>query len=971
MRKNIYLTLFLTALLALSASAQESEFYWGLDKRYEASATDVSSVQPATAYNWQEISLPYAETLAFSEENTVQVGYSRGFAFKFVLANPALIYFYSNEWPEFAVYRDEECQDKVFSQIQSKLDFLPAGTYYLTIATWNTSLIADISITAFEPQSIDFAYSGAFSLTASMPVIEGNAALVYAFETSVAQLVNFSATADKKVAVSVFDAGSLMDVTNSNYLLGAGKHIVVVRAQEDVGAGVTGNLQISANTSYAIAEIESLPYQADFSITQSNSVNIAQRQTQIYSFTLPEVRPIRIKWTENAGKSVTFNVYDESGKLMTSNGQGTLLANSNYPVGKYFLQIIDRSNLIADGSTLAGNFKLEILKNHVDVDYSEILTEAHKIIGSSQTMSDIVFEAGANPLLTKGFSFNTEAGKLYELKWQAWSSKSAANWGTGITTMKNELTGEYIAKDRIIAYSGWHNNTDSGEGILMFKATETATVKGAFTFVTLPGDADVMFDLTIKEVPLTYTEPSTGGTGLTWDEITLPFRAYLHFDPAYPGVGTHNGSEVARGFKLILTEKTEVSYDYGIDHTIMSNFNLCVYKDAALTECVVTAYACRMSEKNKVVLDAGTYYIVFTDGGTSQWAGKYLSGTCMITGKTDFIEETVLSLPEFLNSDIPVVAYNDLTYSNASYYIDGISATVKGETDLFRYNGNNYYAVACKLTGMQAGDSVAVTQSGRLGDDIFVFTKAENGTFVQDTMKSANWVANDQYKTDLFFKADAATDYYIVVSPGSTKQYVANKSPYSTIIWKYGSVEEPQPQLPQLPDKVKIVGTQASAGQIAVPSTASDEQILTALAELGITGRNVLNENVTLKNNPYCWVISQDGRSASFVNIGIPYETADNYTGAVVEFTNTVGLSKISAVTVKVAPNPAKEFVTVFGLQGGETIRIFDISARLVSVQIAKTADQQISVTNLKAGVYTVQISGGGQTQAVKLIVKP
>jgi hypothetical protein len=86
---------------------------------------------------------------------------------------------------------------------------------------------------------------------------------------------------------------------------------------------------------------------------------------------------------------------------------------------------------------------------------------------------------------------------------------------------------------------------------------------------------------------------------------------------------------------------------------------------------------------------------------------------------------------------------------------------------------------------------------------------------------------------------------------------------------------------------------------------------------------------------------------------------------------SNTGIPTTNVSTIKVTPNPAKDFINISGLSGGETLRISDIAGTLVLLSKIENTQQQIDISRLKAGIYIVQISKGGQTQSVKLIVKP
>ncbi|MDR1372979.1 MAG: leucine-rich repeat protein, partial [Dysgonamonadaceae bacterium] len=67
---------------------------------------------------------------------------------------------------------------------------------------------------------------------------------------------------------------------------------------------------------------------------------------------------------------------------------------------------------------------------------------------------------------------------------------------------------------------------------------------------------------------------------------------------------------------------------------------------------------------------------------------------------------------------------------------------------------------------------------------------------------------------------------------------------------------------------------------------------------------------------------------------------------------------------IAVAPNPASDYITVSGLQAGQTLRFFDQYGRLLLTQTAKGESETITVRDLPQGVYIVRVNG----QTVKII---
>ncbi len=71
-------------------------------------------------------------------------------------------------------------------------------------------------------------------------------------------------------------------------------------------------------------------------------------------------------------------------------------------------------------------------------------------------------------------------------------------------------------------------------------------------------------------------------------------------------------------------------------------------------------------------------------------------------------------------------------------------------------------------------------------------------------------------------------------------------------------------------------------------------------------------------------------------------------------------IAQDSPITVKAYPNPASEYLTISGLDEGQTIRLFDLQGKTVM----QTTNTTLSLSGLPAGVYLLQ---AGQ-QVVKVV---
>jgi hypothetical protein len=70
-----------------------------------------------------------------------------------------------------------------------------------------------------------------------------------------------------------------------------------------------------------------------------------------------------------------------------------------------------------------------------------------------------------------------------------------------------------------------------------------------------------------------------------------------------------------------------------------------------------------------------------------------------------------------------------------------------------------------------------------------------------------------------------------------------------------------------------------------------------------------------------------------------------------------------------VYPNPASEHIYINGLSGNEIITVTDITGRLLHIQKATAAQEQIQVSNFPSGLYLIRIEGTIQPETFKVFV--
>ena len=87
-----------------------------------------------------------------------------------------------------------------------------------------------------------------------------------------------------------------------------------------------------------------------------------------------------------------------------------------------------------------------------------------------------------------------------------------------------------------------------------------------------------------------------------------------------------------------------------------------------------------------------------------------------------------------------------------------------------------------------------------------------------------------------------------------------------------------------------------------------------------------------------------------------------------VSFSSVAGFQNVFFNSLKLVPNPAKNWVQISGdFDAITTVKIFDVQGKLVKEIIS--FQDQINISDLKAGLYFVQITAANKTTSKKLVV--
>ncbi|WP_271783762.1 carbohydrate-binding protein [Aquimarina algiphila] len=83
-------------------------------------------------------------------------------------------------------------------------------------------------------------------------------------------------------------------------------------------------------------------------------------------------------------------------------------------------------------------------------------------------------------------------------------------------------------------------------------------------------------------------------------------------------------------------------------------------------------------------------------------------------------------------------------------------------------------------------------------------------------------------------------------------------------------------------------------------------------------------------------------------------------------FTTSTNYLEVEDIKIKVFPNPAKDFITISGVNSGESIIVYDLFGNTLKKQVSKNQEESLDVSKLKPGLYIVTIPGKDRVQFIK-----
>jgi len=337
--------------------------------------------------------------------------------------------------------------------------------------------------------------------------------------------------------------------------------------------------------------------------------------------------------------------------------------------------------------------------------------------------------------------------------------------------------------------------------------------------------------------------------------------------------------------------------------------------------------------------ESGTIYILLDNYDLFNIEKFYEDVYCAIEIKE--VNEKAVSLAKFLDNTKKTIAYSPkLEFVTGGDIID----LVEGQTGVFRLTGNNYYAIAHKIT-LAPNDNIEILSSKEYPYtpwlDSYLYIYRKNGNeyeYIADNDYHYG-ISDNSMDSYLNFTATKAGDYYIVVTDASPDL----AGSYYMKVWNTEN----------RPDNT-ITAIHANANSI---TATKEEEILASLVTLKLSG-TVGNGTVAIINNPHDWTIASDKHSATYKPATAPIAPYGFVYASELE-PITINIYGIFSPVITKAPQPASfkawaqnGTLHLNGLTTGKTWSVYTASGTMVRQGIANGANATVHL-NAK-GVYFV-----------------
>lgn len=692
----------------------------------------------------------------------------------------------------------------------------------------------------------------------------------------------------------------------------------------------------------------------------------------LFSFTLTETTTVSM----NTDNNIPYFVLYADDSLYNYINDGYSITQSLSSGTYYFAFFLLNSEDLNPGFTCLLNIYSINAINYTDLDYSNQIVLNENIYNEYNEMVTNVDAVDYVADYADGYSLNVTEGITYKINLGVFPNNS--DFYGFFMILNDSLTGD-IYVDAIMNESNYLSGQINHD--FYYSADSTETVKFLIGGYNQENeDINFFYTLRIEELDNSFVDlPTT--EEFSWDTMTLPFISTLYFDPDHNVIidTTINGEDTIltfkKGFILEVPENDTINLNYAVGYnSLLGWFSpLYIYTDNSLSNQIGELW-----EDDSYLLNAGTYYLVFSDDNYYYYNSVYYSCPVNLIDNVVINENIsdILSLQELLDDpNITEVDYTtDLPFSEQKILQVDFTPIVLGQNDPeFRWEDNLFFAQAYKLTNMQVDDTVNIHIGGDQVDSyLYVYKKDANGIdylFVNSNDDSEIDLAfpngwNDSY---LEFVSAEACDYYIVATTYSEYNSDMNGRGISTTIWNGTIDDEPEITDPILGTLVSTTASETTIHFNLEESNVTDLDRKFSLLSLTVTGTLSDNNSLLVDNTPYTWSINT--YDASYIFAPSYFILDVNYNPAVVEFTYfTIGINETASPTISLYPNPASDYINIDGLDGKEQISIIDNSGRIVKSLNANEAIQTISINDLAQGTYLVTIRKENKIEVLKFI---
>ena len=481
--------------------------------------------------------------------------------------------------------------------------------------------------------------------------------------------------------------------------------------------------------------------------------------------------------------------------------------------GEYYLVMFSVKDL---------NFTIAVKEMEPTVNYTEL--EYTAMAGNAATgILDKFFE-DFDLRIGTGYSYSVSEGSMYKITAtleapagylnaslqvfnQSWDVKESQN---GDTKGSVTLTGYYFA--------------ETGENIRILLSTE-----GFFTPRILGYNIEIEETALISYTEIVYESidigSSANGMLSMTDNLLVNPENKVATGRGYKFIGE---AEKVYKIKVTFISSEEILFNTGF-YLLDNDFDNMdyVYEYDFLSELSISAV-----------------YTASENGEALILLNDYFRNDLLYTVEV----KEILSLPQLLARATPITMSNQLRYTDSGFTYSEVAGN-----EALNFKGNNeiFFSAAYTIT-LAANDQIEIYSSKENDSHLFIFRSNGSGGYVYVTNDDDGGYLNgrDSY---INFTAPVSGDYFIVVTDYNNE----SAGRYYLTVWNYGL----QPENGYLDNEV-IASVSLSSTAVTVYVDANDNDILTALMSLEVTGITADEEEVTLPNVPAIWDIAGDKNSA-------------------------------------------------------------------------------------------------------------